>query len=123
MPFRCPTSRSPWSTPWLTARKSKRRRARSLSRRCPARKKRWAAPIGRQLAGMHVVLARPTTDQAFAPRVSTAEDVTGWADHAKELLGKAFDVIASRKTGDNEADDAAAAELLASKDKLLAALD
>ena len=81
-----------------------------------------ATSIGRQLAAMHVILARPTKDQAFAPRNSTAKDVTQWIAHAKAQLGKAFDVLARRSTGENEADDAAAAELLANKAELMGAL-
>jgi maltose alpha-D-glucosyltransferase/alpha-amylase len=81
------------------------------------------ATIGRQLAAMHVVLARDTDNEAFAPRISTAEDVAQWIAHAKAQLTKAFDIIGRRKTGENEADDTSAAELLAEKDALLAAME
>jgi maltose alpha-D-glucosyltransferase/alpha-amylase len=83
----------------------------------------FAATIGRQLAAMHVILARKTDNEAFAPRLSTARDTAQWTSRAKALLNKAFEVIAKRKTGENEADDAAASELLANKAQLLSALE
>jgi maltose alpha-D-glucosyltransferase/alpha-amylase len=81
------------------------------------------ATIGRQLAAMHVVLARDTDNEAFRPRVSTAEDVERWVARARGLLERAYDVIGRRKTGENEADDAAASELLTNRQELVAAME
>ena len=65
----------------------------------------FAATIGRQLAAMHLVLARDTDDKAFKPRTATEEDVKRWIERARRLVDKAFDIIASLKTGENESDD------------------
>ena len=81
------------------------------------------ASIGRQLATMHVLLARETDNEAFAPRVSTAEDIESWITHAHALVNKAYDCIARLPKGDNESDDAAAAELVAHKEELMSAME
>jgi maltose alpha-D-glucosyltransferase / alpha-amylase len=78
----------------------------------------FAATIGRQLGNMHVVLAQPTDDPAFAPRRATAEDVEEWIARASDLLGRAFDAIASRKDWDSETIEAQATHLLADRDAL-----
>jgi maltose alpha-D-glucosyltransferase/alpha-amylase len=79
--------------------------------------------IGRQLATMHVVLARETDNEAFSPKVAIDEDVERWIAHATKLLEKAFDVLGKRTIGENEADDAAAKELLSNKSELLQAME
>jgi len=81
------------------------------------------AAIGRQLAAMHVLLARDTDNEAFAPRISTAEDVERWVVRARALVNKACDCIGRLPRGENASDDAAAAELVAHKEELLAAME
>ena len=81
-----------------------------------------AAAIGRQLGAMHAVLARPTDDPAFAPRVAGREDVEAWIERAMEMLSGAFDAIAARKDWDNEAVEADARALLANREALERAL-
>jgi maltose alpha-D-glucosyltransferase/alpha-amylase len=81
-----------------------------------------AATIGRQLATMHTVLAQPTGDPAFAPRRATMEDVDSWIERALELLARAFDAIAARKSWDNETVEADANALLANREALHEAL-
>src|SRR6185436_9286899 len=50
-----------------------------------------AATVGRQLGAMHVVLARPTDDAAFAPQRAAATDVDAWIERATGLLDRAFE--------------------------------
>jgi len=84
--------------------------------------KTFVATIGRQLAAMHKVLARETDDPAFAPRTATAQDVDRWIERTLALLDRAFDIIGTLKTGDNEADDTAIAILTLNREALVAAL-
>jgi maltose alpha-D-glucosyltransferase/alpha-amylase len=81
-----------------------------------------ASAIGRQLGTMHVVLARPTDDPAFAPHMAAAEDVTVWIERAEGLLAQAIDAIAQRKSWDNEEADAHANMLLERREALAATL-
>ena len=74
----------------------------------------FAATIGRQLAAMHVVLARPTDEEAFKPEVARDADVARWYARAQELLTQAFDLIANR-VRTNDGDDALAEKLLAER--------
>ncbi len=85
--------------------------------------KTFAATIGRQLAAMHAVLARPTDDEAFAPGFATVADVERWRARTMGLLDKAFDIMTGRKTGENEDDDATAAALIAGRAELTKALE
>jgi maltose alpha-D-glucosyltransferase/alpha-amylase len=79
----------------------------------------FAASIGKQLAAMHAVLALPTDDPAFAPQLATAQDVEAWIARARGLLTRAFDTIAARQAGDNEAADADAAMLTENREALM----
>jgi maltose alpha-D-glucosyltransferase/alpha-amylase len=81
-----------------------------------------AAAIGRQLGTMHTVLARPTDDPAFAPRVAARDDVEGWIERATTSLGAAFEAIAARKDWDNETVEADARMLVANREALERAL-
>jgi maltose alpha-D-glucosyltransferase / alpha-amylase len=71
---------------------------------------------------MHAVLARPTDDPAFAPRVAGREDVEAWIGRAMEMVSGAFDAIAARTDWDNESVEAEARALLASREALERAL-
>jgi maltose alpha-D-glucosyltransferase / alpha-amylase len=62
----------------------------------------FAATIGRQLGTMHQVLARPTDDTAFAPRLATEEDVAAWMERADGLFARALDIAASRRDWESE---------------------
>ncbi|HSI02195.1 MAG TPA: maltose alpha-D-glucosyltransferase [Reyranella sp.] len=84
--------------------------------------KSFIATIGRQLAAMHLVLARETDDPAFAPQTATEQDVAHWIGRALALLAKAFDIIGTLKTGENEPDDTAIAALTLNREALTAAL-
>jgi maltose alpha-D-glucosyltransferase/alpha-amylase len=77
------------------------------------------ATIGRQLSAMHSVLARPSDEEAFAPRRATAEDIDAWINRARTLLDHAFNAIANRPKGEDAALDAIAARLLDQRPALL----
>jgi maltose alpha-D-glucosyltransferase/alpha-amylase len=81
-----------------------------------------AAAIGQRLGDLHVVLARPSEDPAFAPATATAQDVARWREHTRARLEAAFAVIAERKKWDRPDDEARAAVLQKSRRALLAAL-
>jgi maltose alpha-D-glucosyltransferase/alpha-amylase len=78
----------------------------------------FAATIGKQLASMHGVLAQPTDEEAFAPRVATEADTDRWLARAMAQLDKAFDIIGKHKAGESESDDEAAAALTAGRARL-----
>lgn len=78
-----------------------------------------AGAIGRQLGAMHRVLARPTSDEAFAPRLSTADDVATWIERAGSLLTRALDIVAEHGGWENEAVDADARKLVAARSALM----
>jgi maltose alpha-D-glucosyltransferase / alpha-amylase len=81
-----------------------------------------AARIGQRLGDLHVVLARPSDDPAFAPATATAQDIACWREHTQARLKAAFGVIAERKKWDRPDDEARAVELQKSRRALLAAL-
>jgi len=81
-----------------------------------------AARIGQRLGDLHVVLARPSEDPAFAPATATAQDVARWREHTQARLEAAFGVITERKKWDRPDDEARAAALQKSRQALLAAL-
>jgi maltose alpha-D-glucosyltransferase / alpha-amylase len=81
----------------------------------------FAATIGRQLANMHLVLARDTDDEAFKPRTATDEDVKRWIERALRLVNKAFEIIATLKS--SESDDNAIAALTLNKESLIGAME
>jgi maltose alpha-D-glucosyltransferase/alpha-amylase len=81
-----------------------------------------ATAIGRQLGTMHVVLAQPTDDPAFAPTTAAAGDVEAWIERATGFLDRAFDAIAQRKGWDNEQAEADASALLGRRETLTEAV-
>ena len=80
------------------------------------------AAIGRRLGEMHAVLARETTDPAFAPEGASAADAVDWANKAEERLQKAFETLAQIKNWGRPADRERAQKLLAERDNLNAAV-
>jgi len=83
----------------------------------------FSATIGRQLAAMHTILAKPTEDEAFHARAATAEDVGQWKARARNLLDNAFDIIDRHGAWEVEADGTAATALMAQRDALMEAMD
>jgi maltose alpha-D-glucosyltransferase/alpha-amylase len=81
-----------------------------------------SATIGRRLAEMHGVLSQPTDNPDFAPVRATPDDIARWQKRARGELETALQVIRDYKWEKPE-DQANAAMLLGSEDKLLAALE
>ena len=82
----------------------------------------FAGTIGRQLGAMHQVLARPTSNEAFAPRLADSRDVAAWTERATGLVGQAIDTIAQRTAWDNDVVAAAARRLVECRAAFVAAL-
>jgi maltose alpha-D-glucosyltransferase/alpha-amylase len=62
-----------------------------------------AGILGRRLGEMHVALARPTDQQAFAPRVATEADCAGWVAAIRQQLEAALHILDSaREWGEEE---------------------
>jgi maltose alpha-D-glucosyltransferase/alpha-amylase len=55
-----------------------------------------AGIIGRRLGQLHVALASPTDDPAFAPEQASAEQVKAWVDGTQSMLASALDLLAPR---------------------------
>ncbi|BBD80325.1 maltose alpha-D-glucosyltransferase [Aerosticca soli] len=55
----------------------------------------FAAALGRRLAELHAVLARPCDDEAFSPEPATAADTRRWAEDVKAQLEHALERIAA----------------------------
>ena len=53
-----------------------------------------AEAIGRRLAQLHLVLARPSADPAFAPEVADQAMARGWAGQVGAELARALDILA-----------------------------
>ncbi|MDS1141564.1 maltose alpha-D-glucosyltransferase [Pusillimonas sp. SM2304] len=49
-----------------------------------------AVTLGRRLAQMHAVLARPSDDPAFAPEIARRRDAQAWARSIRTMLGNAL---------------------------------
>ena len=71
-----------------------------------------AAAIGARLGEMHAVLARETSDQAFAPTAADANDAAGWARKTEERLDKAFAATNGMRDWSRNQDRERATELL-----------
>jgi maltose alpha-D-glucosyltransferase/alpha-amylase len=82
----------------------------------------FAGTIGRQLGAMHQVLARPTDDEAFAPRTAGPEDIAAWSERGLGLFTRALDAIAGIQTWESESAAADAKRLLDRRGELAALL-
>jgi maltose alpha-D-glucosyltransferase / alpha-amylase len=80
----------------------------------------FAATIGRRLGELHVALAAPSDDPAFAPEQATKKDVRGWNDGTHTLLVNALDILAAKMNEFSEHDRAMAQSVLDRRDLLLA---
>jgi maltose alpha-D-glucosyltransferase/alpha-amylase len=78
--------------------------------------------IGRRLGELHVALAQPSDDPAFAPEKASKKDVRGWNDGTHTLLVTALDILASKLLEFSEHDREMAQSLLDRRDLLLAAV-
>jgi maltose alpha-D-glucosyltransferase/alpha-amylase len=64
----------------------------------------FARLLGKRLGELHVALAQPTDNAAFAPERASAKDANRWADAVIEKLGEALDVLGALKEWPQPAD-------------------
>ncbi len=82
----------------------------------------FAANLGKRLAEMHMVLARPAEDPAFAPNVAGEAETDAWIAYTERMLTNAIEAVANRTEWESENDQAAAKALLGRRKGLLAAI-
>jgi maltose alpha-D-glucosyltransferase / alpha-amylase len=80
------------------------------------------AAIGRRLGEMHAILARETSEPAFAPEVANTSDAAAWAKNAEERLQRAFGAIAQLQTWERDQDRERAQKLLSQHASIAAAV-
>jgi maltose alpha-D-glucosyltransferase/alpha-amylase len=81
-----------------------------------------AAVIGCRLGEMHAVLARQTSDAAFAPKRADGQDTAVWVRKTEQRLEKAFSAVEHTREWANAADAERAKRLLQARAKLTAAV-
>jgi maltose alpha-D-glucosyltransferase/alpha-amylase len=79
--------------------------------------------IGKRLGELHVALATPTDDPAFAPEPATPRDVRTWVDQTQALLTRALDTLAERLDAMNPGDRDRTETLLERRAALVEALE
>ncbi|HGM5579770.1 TPA: maltose alpha-D-glucosyltransferase [Pseudomonas putida] len=57
----------------------------------------FATLLGQRLGEMHLLLAAPSADQAFAPRPSDAQDSQRWSRQIQAELSRALDLLAQHR--------------------------
>ncbi len=81
-----------------------------------------AEAVGRRLAQLHLVLARPSEDPAFAPETADAAMARDWTAQVAEEVARALDILARPGLVAPGADEALAEGLVARRAALLAAI-
>lgn len=81
-----------------------------------------AACIGTRLGELHVALAAPSEDPAFAPEAADDEDLRCWTDAALGLLKQTLDTLANGLEGFDEHTQALARSLLERREALVEAV-
>jgi maltose alpha-D-glucosyltransferase/alpha-amylase len=61
---------------------------------------RFATLLGQRLGEMHIVLARPSSDPAFAPATGTGATATSFAERVREQLSAAYRAIDALEDND-----------------------
>jgi maltose alpha-D-glucosyltransferase/alpha-amylase len=80
------------------------------------------AAIGRRLGEMHAVLARETSEPAFAPQTAGAADVAQWGRNVEKRIAAGFDAIARARTFERDQDRERANALLSLRGDIVAAV-
>jgi maltose alpha-D-glucosyltransferase / alpha-amylase len=81
-----------------------------------------AAVIGRRLGEMHAALARPTSDESFAPKTAVAHDTAVWVRRTEQRIDKAFSALEHIREWPHGRDAERAKTLLHARGKLTGAL-
>ncbi|MEC9483911.1 MAG: maltose alpha-D-glucosyltransferase, partial [Halomonas sp.] len=83
----------------------------------------FAATLGQRLGELHGVLARPSENPDFAPEQAGEAHVAGWVQRVRRQVEKALDLLERHKGNAGETEQALAAQALAARDALLAAIE
>jgi maltose alpha-D-glucosyltransferase / alpha-amylase len=78
----------------------------------------FAGTMGKRLAELHAVLAKPTDDPAFMPERVQGDETKAWAKAACLEVDRALQTLQNFTAWQDEADQAAAKELIALRDPL-----
>src|SRR3984885_1798707 len=78
------------------------------------------AAIGGRLGEMHAILARPTSDEAFAPTAATAKIAAQWARKVQERIDKAFAGLTRHGSWERDQDRSRAEAVLSSRETIVA---
>jgi maltose alpha-D-glucosyltransferase/alpha-amylase len=81
-----------------------------------------AGAIGRRLGEMHAILARETSNAAFAPETADAADAADWGRKTEERLQRAFDALAHLRSWERDQDRERAQALLNRRASITAAV-
>jgi maltose alpha-D-glucosyltransferase/alpha-amylase len=81
-----------------------------------------AGIIGRRLGELHVALAAPSDDPAFAPEPATPEQIRAWTEGTQSMLATALDLLAQRVDQLTDDTKELAQSLLDRRDALTAAV-
>jgi maltose alpha-D-glucosyltransferase/alpha-amylase len=79
--------------------------------------------IGKRLAELHVALAQPCDDPAFAPRAASQDDVSEWTADTQAQLARAFDLLADHRDYLDSDTREFAQYLFERRERLAAAID
>jgi maltose alpha-D-glucosyltransferase / alpha-amylase len=74
--------------------------------------------IGRRLGQMHAILARETSDPAFAPEAADGNDAANWAQKTEERIQIAFEGLSGWQTWKRELDRERAQALLSQRTQI-----
>jgi maltose alpha-D-glucosyltransferase / alpha-amylase len=83
----------------------------------------FAGVVGRRLGELHVALAAPTDDQAFAPLEAGADEIEAWKARAHEQLASALDILNEMRENLDPELGELAESILARRDELMAAVE
>ncbi len=79
----------------------------------------FATTLGRRVGELHVVLASPSDDPAFAPKLAGDEHVTLWTHRVRERIEEALVLLERHKGAASDAEQRLAETVLAARDTLL----
>lgn len=83
----------------------------------------FAALLGQRLGEMHLLLAAPSDDAAFAPQPSTAEDCARWSTQISAQLAHALDLLARHRDSLDRDSQALVDDLAQQRDGLAQHID
>ncbi|MWJ28813.1 maltose alpha-D-glucosyltransferase [Halomonas sp. ZH2S] len=79
--------------------------------------------LGRRLGELHMVLASPSDDPAFAPMIADETQVELWTQRVRERVEEALELLEHHKSAAGEAEQQLADKILAQRDNLLASIE